>query len=195
MVRNPSPEKRAAFLDTALRLFVARGVQNTSTAAIAQEAGTAAGTLFLYFATKQDLVDALVLKIGREQADYIETLLDPSHSAREAFFAIWEGSLRWFLKNMDAYHLIQQVRDSGLVSAAAVQESNQYFMYYYEAIQKGLAEGRIKAYPVEMIGGFLYQEIIAVMKLLAAQADLTRQDEIIRQGFDIFWDGIKAAGE
>jgi len=66
MVRKPSPERRAEFLRAALKLFVANGVQHTSTAAIAREAGSAAGTLFLYFPTKQDLIHELTLKIGRE---------------------------------------------------------------------------------------------------------------------------------
>ena len=55
MVRELSSEKRNNFMSSALKLFVANGVQHTSTAEIAKEAGTAAGTLFLYFPTKQDL--------------------------------------------------------------------------------------------------------------------------------------------
>jgi AcrR family transcriptional regulator len=192
MVRNLSPEKREKYLSAALKLFVANGVHHTTTAAIAKEAGTAAGTLFLYFPTKQSLVDELVLQIGRQQSDYMKTLLDPSLPAREAFFTIWSGSVRWLLDHIQAYQYVQQVRDSGMISAAAVQESAMFFAYYYAAIQKGLAEGSVKPYPAEVIGGFLYQDIAAVMNLIRAQPDPDRVDEVIQQGFDIFWDGIKA---
>jgi AcrR family transcriptional regulator len=130
MVRNLKPEKRANYLSSALKLLVANGVQNTSTAEIAKEAGTAAGTLFLYFPTKQDLLDALVLKIGQEQSDRINALLEPSLSARDTFFTIWNGSVRWFLENMEAYLYIQQVRDTGIISDATVQETNKFFLYY-----------------------------------------------------------------
>ena len=64
MIRKLALDKRENFLNAALKLFVANGVQNTSTAAIAKEAGTASGTLFLYFPTKQDLLDELV-RIGK----------------------------------------------------------------------------------------------------------------------------------
>ena len=104
------------------KLFVKKGVQNTSTAAIAKEAGSAAGTLFLYFPTKQDLIDELIFKISREQSEYIKAKLDLDLPARESFFTIWDGSVRWFLENMDAYLYVQQVRDSGIISEAAVQE-------------------------------------------------------------------------
>jgi AcrR family transcriptional regulator len=191
MVRKLSPEKRVQFLTSALKLFVANGVQNTSTAAIAKDAGTAAGTLFLYFPTKQDLIHELVLKIGKEQSDHIKSILESSLSVRETFLAIWNGSIRWFRENIEAYQYIQQVRDSGAIEGEVVQESNQYFDYYYHAIQKGLEEGTIKPYPVELIGETLYRYIVAVMNLINLQPDQAKQEEYILLGFDIFWDGIK----
>lgn len=191
MIRKLSPEKRERFLNSALKLFVANGVQNTSTAAIAKEAGTATGTLFLYFPTKQDLIDELVLNVIREQSETIKFKLEPIISARETFLTIWEGTIRWFTENMEVYKYIQQVRDSGVISEAVIQESNESFDYYYLAIQKGLAENSIMAYPIELIGEMLYREIIAVMNLISAQPDSKKQEEYIRLGFDIFWNGIR----
>lgn len=191
MIRKLDIDKRENFLNAALRLFVANGVQNTSTAAIAKEAGTASGTLFLYFATKQDLINELVLRIGQEQSNYIKTLLDSSLAARDTFFTIWNGSIRWFLENSESYEYIQQVRDTGLVEDAIVQETNKFFDYYYEAIQKGHREAAIKPYPLEVIGGFLYQDIVATMNIIRSQSDPAKQEEIIQAGFDIFWDGIR----
>ncbi len=195
MVRTLSAQKRTTILDAALRLFVAEGLQNTSTAEIAREAGIAAGTLFLYFPTKQDLINELVLKISREQSEAIRGLLDPALSARDTFFTIWSGCMRWFLENMEAYQYNQQVRDSGWVVEAVVIESGRYLSYFYEAIQKGLGEGCVKAYPPELIGTFLYQDIVAMMTLLKMQPDPARQDELIQIGFNLFWDGIKSGAD
>lgn len=191
MARKLSPEKRTQFLNSALKLFVAHGVQNTSTNAIAKDAGTAAGTLFLYFPTKQDLIHELILNVAREQSEHIRSLLTPTLSVRETFFAIWDGVIRWFMQHMDAYRYVQQVRDSGLIANEIVQESNQYLMYYYEAIQKGLEAGAIKPYPVELIGETLYRNIVAVMNLIDTQSEAAKQEEYIQSGFEMFWDGIK----
>lgn len=192
MVRKTSPDKKESLLSSALKLFVANGVGNTSTNAIAREAGVAAGTLFIYFPTKQDLIHELVLRIGKEQSDFIKSLPGLAGSARENFLTIWEGSIRWFLDHNEAYQYIRQVRDSGLIAEQVVQESAKFFDYYYLAIQKGLAEGLIKAYPIELIGGLLYQDIVAVMNLIMTQTDPVKQKEYIRYGFEVFWDGIKA---
>ena len=190
MVRELSPEKRKRFLSAALKLFVSNGVQNTSTAEIAREAGTASGTLFLYFPTKLDLIQELVLIISKEESDFINSLLDPSLSVRDAFFTIWSGSVHWLLENVDAYQYSQQIRDSGLLSDAVTQETGKFFSFYYKTIQKGLEEGCIKPYPIDLIGGFLYQDIVAVMNYLRLQSDPGKQEEFIQQGFELFWDGI-----
>ncbi len=196
MVRKLRPERKTEFLKAALKLFVARGVQNTSTAEIARKAGTAAGTLFLYFPTKQDLMDELVLTIGRDQSEYIGSLLVPSLSVRETFLAIWKGSLHWFLDHMDEYRYVQQVRDTRIIGEKTVRKSEQFFQYYFMAVQKGLEAGRIKKYPIELIGGILYQQIVGVMNLISAQPDPAKREAYIKNGFEIFWNGIKAgAGE
>jgi len=195
VVRHLIPEKRALFLQTALRLFAAKGVGNTSTAEIAKEAGAGAGTLFLYFPTKQALIDALLLMLGKQVADAINTQMDPAFNAREELLTIWQTSVQWFLQNPDAYTYIQQVRDSTSVSPEVVAESSAFFAFYYTAIQKGLQEGSIRSYPVDFIGGFLYQGIIATVNYLRMQNEVDDADDTIHMGFSIFWDGIKSEKE
>ncbi len=191
MVRKLSPEKHAQYLRSALKLFVKNGVQQTSTAAIAEDAGTAAGTLFLYFPTKQDLIDELVMKVVREQSAAINALLQPDQSAQSTFFTIWDGTIRWFLANIEAYAYILQVRDTGMISEAAVQETENFFQFYYAAIQKGLEEGVIKPYPIELVGNLLYHNIIAVTDIIRARPDSSTREDFIQTGFEIFWNGIK----
>jgi AcrR family transcriptional regulator len=190
MVRELSTEKREKFLAAALKLFTANGVQNTSTAEIAKEAGTAAGTLFLYFPTKRDLINELAVWIAREEAEAIYSQLNPTLSVRETFFVIWEGSIRWLLANMDAFLYSQQIHDSVWLTAETARKTGETFQFYYEAIQKGLQEKNIKAYPADLIGGYLYQDIVAVMNYIRMQSDHQIVEQTIQQGFELFWDGI-----
>jgi AcrR family transcriptional regulator len=191
MARKLNPQKRTKYLDTALKLFVIHGVQSTSTAAIAKEAGTAAGTLFLYFPTKQDLINELVMEIVKAQSDAIHAALTATLSAQNSFWAIWETSICWFMTNLEAYQYIQQIRDSGMIPDEIIQQSNAYFDFYYTTIQKGLSESAIKAYPVDLIGEMLYRSIIAIMNLVKTTSDVAQQEEYIHAGFEIFWNGIK----
>ncbi|MGD0192082.1 MAG: TetR/AcrR family transcriptional regulator [Rhizomicrobium sp.] len=51
--------RRRQILDAALRCFSRDGFHNTTTADIARESGVSQGTLYLYFATKDDMIVAL----------------------------------------------------------------------------------------------------------------------------------------
>lgn len=191
MVRELSIEKREKYLSAALKLFVSNGVHNTTTAEIAKAAGTASGTLFLYFPTKQHLVNEVILMISKQEADHINSLFRPSMSVHDTFFTIWDGSIRWLLEHPDAYAYSQQIRDSGLITEAVALETGKNFSFYYAAIQKGLEEGSIKSYPVDLIGGYLYQDIVAVINYIRMQSNPGKWEDAIRQGFEIFWDGIR----
>src|SRR5271155_5070627 len=51
--------RRQQILDAALKCFSREGFHNTTTADIVRESGVSQGTLYLYFATKEDIVVAL----------------------------------------------------------------------------------------------------------------------------------------
>lgn len=59
MVRKPDPGKRDAILEAAREVFEERGFQDAHMSEIAERALVAAGTLYLYFESKEDLVTQL----------------------------------------------------------------------------------------------------------------------------------------
>lgn len=58
-------------LDTALRLFIAQGYDETTIAQIAREAGVSQRTMFRYFGTKEDLLGGDQNQFGQVLADTI----------------------------------------------------------------------------------------------------------------------------
>ena len=65
--------RRQQILDAALRCFSRDGFHNTTTADIVRESGVSQGTLYLYFATKDDMV--LALAEDRHQRETLVNLL------------------------------------------------------------------------------------------------------------------------
>jgi AcrR family transcriptional regulator len=191
MVRERSQEKKERFLQVALDLFVEQGIQNTSTAQIARRAGTASGTLFLYFSTKQALVDELALWLSQQEAEWVRRQLAPQMSVREMFFAIWAGSLHWMIANPAAFSYAQQTRDPGVLSPQVVLQTAREFDFYYIAIEQGMQQGLLKPYPADLMGAFLYQSLVAVMSYICRLPQGEPVEPLIQQGFALFWDGIR----
>ena len=71
MARPKSEDKRNAILDAATRVFAERGLAAAPTSEISRRAGVADGTLFTYFKTKDDLINALYreIKLGTRRCD------------------------------------------------------------------------------------------------------------------------------
>jgi TetR/AcrR family fatty acid metabolism transcriptional regulator len=62
-------DKETRILAAAVRVFAERGYHDSGMAVVAREAGVATGTIYLYFARKQDLLIAL---FQRHLAEYME---------------------------------------------------------------------------------------------------------------------------
>jgi AcrR family transcriptional regulator len=108
--------RRQQILDAALRCFSRDGFHNTTTADIVRESGVSQGTLYLYFATKDDLIlaladdrrqsEALVNALVQGEPDPVDGLLlmfelhgrsltDPSRrDARRVSIQGWAEALR-----------------------------------------------------------------------------------------------------
>ncbi len=95
MARPKSEDKKQALLEAATAAFAQSGIA-ASTSAIARSAGVAEGTLFRYFATKDDLLNELYLTI---KADLVQTMiagLNPNETRpKENTRNIWNSYIGW----------------------------------------------------------------------------------------------------
>src|ERR1035438_1859976 len=76
VARIKSQDKRNAILGAATKVFAERGL-SAATSAISAAAGIAEGTLFTYFTTKDELVNALYREIKLELADAMMSAFPP----------------------------------------------------------------------------------------------------------------------
>lgn len=79
--RGPKPRKGAAITRAALELFVERGVKGATTREIARRARSTEGSLYRYFADKQDLASRVLLEclasLGESVAKALEGVAGP----------------------------------------------------------------------------------------------------------------------
>src|SRR3990167_2210529 len=73
-VQSPAmrdPDKPQQIIDAAVRVFARKGYYNARVSDVAKEAGIAAGTIYLYFKTKDDI---LVTLFREKMAQFVATL-------------------------------------------------------------------------------------------------------------------------
>src|ERR1700685_131478 len=121
MARPKSEDKRNAILEAAARLFAERGLTAAPTSEISKQAGVAEGTLFTYFKTKDDLINALYRELKLELADSMMSGFPRKRSVRHRLEHAWNGYVHWGVGNPDQQKVLKQIQ----VWSGLTQESKQ----------------------------------------------------------------------
>lgn len=127
MARPKSEDKKQALLEAATAAFAQSGIA-ASTALIARNAGVAEGTLFRYFATKDDLLNALYLHLKQDLcqtmlANLDRTITEPKEHTRN----IWNSYVDWGIRNPLAHAAIRQIGVSEKLNAETEQAVKDMF--------------------------------------------------------------------
>jgi AcrR family transcriptional regulator len=108
MARPKSEDKRNAILAAAAEVIAERGL-GAPTSAISSVAGVAEGTLFTYFKTKDELVNALYREIKLELADAMMTDFPRRSSIRNRMQHVWYRYVDWGVANPLQQKALQQI--------------------------------------------------------------------------------------
>jgi AcrR family transcriptional regulator len=92
--RDEVRDKRQAILGAARELFASQGYEETTIAQIAQAAGVAVGTVYLYFENKHDIVVDICLALNAELAQVIQSPAILEMPLQQVPRAIIEASFR-----------------------------------------------------------------------------------------------------
>ena len=185
--------KRDRILKSALKLFTTHGFHGTPTSRIAKEAGVATGTLFHYFATKQDLIDELYLE---SKSLLIKTAVESSREEDDVDTWLWNSfntAIRWGIENSEKYLFFEQFYNSPNISPMAKEEADNRAKVLFDLIEKAKDEGMVKKIDLPLMVDLSYNIINAVIKYILDR-EITDENEIsriINDSYKVFLDAIK----
>ena len=187
MAKPKSEDKRNSILSAAVQVFAERGL-GAPTAAITSVAGIAEGSLFTYFKTKDELINALYRDLKLELADAIMSGFPRKQSVRYRLEHLWNGYVLWGVANPAQQRVLKQIQ----VWGGLTEESKRAGFAPFAEIQR-MAEDAV----TQKIYKDLPQAFIEAA--LAALAEMTmefmvrepkRAEEYQTAGFEMLWAGI-----
>jgi AcrR family transcriptional regulator len=188
MARPRSNDKRDAILNSAVRLFAARGVWSTPTSAISAAARIAEGTLFTYFPTKDDLVNEVYRVLKHEVAVALFSSYPKAADARVRFRHIWDRYIHWGVNHPDKHRVLAQLQGAQSISADSRAFASTELKEIERLAKDSIRKKRIHNYPLPYLAAVMVTLAEATIDFVAR--DRTTRTDYASAGFDIFWAGI-----
>ena len=183
-------DKKEAILTATCDLVAERGLHNTPMSAIARKASIAAGTLYLYFQSKDDLLNEVFLHLKRESLAYIEKQIQPAGSLEERLRLIWFALADWHLKYPQAFNVIQQCEVSGILSPHTLQQQEAMEKPLLQEFQQAVEEGLIKDLPREIAYALMMGPIV-ILAHLQAKGEIDVTEEVLHHTYEQLQQGIR----
>jgi AcrR family transcriptional regulator len=189
VARPRSEDKRNAILEAATRLFAERGLTAAPTSEISKQAGVAEGTLFTYFETKDDLINALYREIKLELADAIMSDFPRKKNIRTRLRHVWDRYVNWGIANPKQRKVLAQLQVSEVLTKESKDATNAPFVEFQIMI-RGAIEQRVfrNDLPVELISKSLAALVEATIDLTVSNP--SKATKYRDGGFQMFWAGI-----
>ncbi len=156
MARPKSEDKKQALLEAATAAFAQSGIA-ASTSALARSAGVAEGTLFRYFATKDELLNELYLAIKLRLVRTMIAGLDPDEKRpKENARNIWNSYIDWGVRNPMEHKAIRRMALSERITDETRRQVKESFRNVPAVGERDIPQRgvpRLWRRPVSVAGG------------------------------------------
>ncbi len=141
------PDKPQQIIEAAVRVFARKGYYNSRVSDIAREAGIAAGTIYLYFRTKDDI---LVTLFREKMAQFVGSLRKAIADEPDAVAKL-SRLIRLHFEMLEEDPQLAEVvqvelrQGQKFFRGASTHEIASYFALITSVLEEGVADGRFRA--------------------------------------------------
>lgn len=183
-------DKKELVLKATLDLISEQGFYGTPVSQIAKKANVAVGTIYLYFPTKEDIINTLYIDIKTRLAQYILKNYSESKTIKESFLIILHNIVDYFVEHPKEFLFIEQYSSSPLITSDTKHEGIDIFMQVRDLFNKAQEDNLIKELPIEMLIMLTNGATLSLVKLCLF-SDITIDEATLNKGIEAVWDTIK----
>jgi TetR/AcrR family fatty acid metabolism transcriptional regulator len=160
--------RRDTIQGAAQRVIARHGLAGASMSAIAEEAGVAKGTLYLYFEDRDDLLDQAASRIFDELLERLKGVLAGGRPLRESLRELVRTKLAFFDENQEFLRVYMALRLGGAEEARRHRRHRPRYARYVEMLTAYLAaaaaRGEMKAFDPARVALFFAEGTSAILQ-------------------------------
>ncbi|MGC4048902.1 MAG: TetR/AcrR family transcriptional regulator [Paludibaculum sp.] len=187
MAKPKSEDKRNAILAAATHVFAERGL-SAPTAAITSAARVAEGSLFTYFKTKDELINALYRELKLELADSMLSGFPRKQSVRNRLQHVWNGYIDWGVAHPDGQTVLRQMQVWAGLTEESKTAAAAAFAEFERIAEDAIAQRLYRDMPLSFIVAAL--AVLADMTMDFMRKKPEDAEEYRANGFELFWAGV-----
>jgi len=184
---------RAGLHEAAVKVITREGPEGLTMDRVAREAGLAKGTLYLYFKSKQDLVESTVQASMGPLVEELHALLDGPLAPEEKLRRLPLVHMGYFEKHRDFYRILLYERNA--VQAQCRRRKATRYQTFLEklagVIRQGIRAGAFRSMDAENVAAMLAEASIAMIhrRLRTERPGSLKADAALVA--DVFLNGMK----
>ena len=179
-------EKKQAIFESTLALIKDHGFHGAPMSLVAKHAGVAAGTIYHYFESKEQLICELYEYNRGRLTSAVHKALSQGCNYKEKFFNIWTGVYSFYIKEPNVLIFFEQFINSPY---STDKYPGHFRGELYTFFADGIKNGVIRSLKPEILLVLVMGSINATAKLhLFAKVPLSKTD--LQRIVETVWDGI-----
>ncbi|MES2560377.1 MAG: TetR/AcrR family transcriptional regulator [Bacteroidota bacterium] len=175
----------------AMKLLIQTGFAGLKMADVAKGANIATGTLYIYYKSKEALVNDVYEATRKEM---IAVLLDSKNAMSGDFYktfaSMWLSYFNYCLRFPEKMIFVEQFVYSGLIDASIISETEKELKPLNQFIEYGQEKGIFKTLDVELLKAQMQGAIHETIKVIHKQ-QIPLTDPQILQCLGMSWDAMK----
>ena len=186
-------DKRADIMDVALNLIAERGFHDSPMALIAKQAGVAAGTIYLYFESKDELILALHRDLEVRITEMIQEGYPAAASIREKFLYMNRKVLKYFMENPFHFRFMEQFFNSPYGMSHRKErllEKSDRNRMMIDIFEQGTRQEILKALPMPALFALAFGPLPSLLRDHIF-GFIHLDEEMIEEVTQACWDAIK----
>ncbi len=190
MARLKDDTKIQSIHDAACNLLLKKGFDGLKMADVAKQAKLATGTIYIYYKTKEDLINALFTAIKQEISN---ELLHPKNQKTDffsTFKSMWFAYFNYCINKPQNMLFVEQFYHSGLLTSQTLTITDTLMQPVYKFIELAQKNDIVRNLDVYFIQAQIAGAIHEIVKVsLTKKAKLTKTS--IQHCFYMAWNSIR----
>lgn len=188
-MRNKDENKLAAICNAAIELITVQGLANASMSKIAKAAKVSPSTIYVYFESKEDMLNKLYIWIKHESSVAFLKGFHEDLPVKEGVRLLWNNIYNSIIAEPVKFAFGEQFANSPLVNKISKAEGGKYYQPIFNLLNRGVSEKIIKNVPIEVLSAHVLAPIMLLAKRQLSN-EIVMTGDMLNNAFLLTWASI-----